>query len=197
MIVKLRRYFLMGLVILLPVVLTGYIIFAVFNFAEHIVGKHINAYLSYRFDFYIPGLGLVLATLIIVCIGFFSSHFFGRALVPFLEKILSRLPLIRQLYPAVKRIVVFFFSEKKQLFKQVALIEYPRKGIWALAFITNEGIPQASKELGKEMLNVFVPGTPGPLTGFFILVPKEDTIFLDISVEEALKLLVSGGVLNP
>ncbi len=197
MLVRLRRYFFTGVAVLLPIVLTGYIIFAVFNFAENLVGKHINNYLSSEFGFNIPGLGLVFATLIIIVVGFLSRHFFTRKILPILEGVFLRLPLIRQIYPAVKRIVQFLFSERKQLFKQVVLVQYPRKGIWSLAFITNQGIPQVSKEVGKEVLNIFVPGTPGPLTGFLIFVPKEDVIFLDISVEEAIKLLVSGGVLNP
>jgi len=195
--IRFRRYFFTGLAVLLPIVLTGYIIFAFFNFAENLVGKHINNYLSSNFGFDIPGLGLLLAALIIIIAGFLSTHFFTRKILPIFEGIFLRLPLIRQIYPAVKKIVQFLFSEKRQLFKKVVLIQYPRKGIWSLAFVTNEGIPQASKKIGKEMLNVFVPGTPGPLTGFFILVPKEDVISLDISAEEALKLFVSGGVLNP
>ena len=195
--IRLRRYLLTGIAVLLPIVLTGYIIFAVFNFAENLVGKHINAYLSYRFDFYIPGLGVVFAVLIIIAIGFVSSHFFGNKILPLLEKVFLRIPVVRQLYPSVKKIVLFFFSDKKQLFKQVVLIEYPRRGVWAVSFVTNEGFREASEKIGIEMLNVFIPGTPGPLTGFLIVAPKEDVIFLDISVEQALRLLVSGGVINP
>ncbi|MEW6009289.1 MAG: DUF502 domain-containing protein [Candidatus Omnitrophota bacterium] len=194
---KLRRYFLTGLAVLLPIVLTGYIIFAVFNFADNLLGKHINRYLSIFFGFYIPGLGLLITALIIIVVGFFSSNFLGKRLLPFFENILLRIPLVHQIYPSTKKIISFFFSAKKQLFKQVVLVEYPRKGIWSLAFITNEGTPEVEKKLDKEMLNIFIPGTPGPLTGYFMFVPKEDVIFLDISVEDALKLFISGGVLNP
>ncbi len=194
---KLRRYFLTGLAVLLPIVLTGYIIIIVFNFADNLLGKHINKYLHDLFGFYIPGLGLLLTAFIIVATGFFSSNFLGRKLLPFFEEILLRIPLVQQLYAPAKKIVSFFFSAKQQLFKQVVLIEYPRKGIWSLAFITNQGTPEIGAKLGKEMLNVFIPSTPGPLTGYFMFVPKEDVIFLDISVEDALKLFISGGVLNP
>lgn len=194
---KLRRYFLTGLAVLLPVVLTGYIIFVVFKFADNLLGRHINKYLYDLFGFYIPGLGLLLTVLIIILAGFFSSNFLGRKLLPFFEKILLRLPLVNQLYSPAKKIVSFFFSAKQQLFKQVVLVEYPRKGIWSLAFVTNEGTSEVSEKIGKEMLNLFIPSTPGPLTGYFMFVPKEDVVFLDISVEDALKLFISGGVLNP
>lgn len=197
MIFRLRRYFFTGLAVLLPVFLTGYIIFAIFNFAEQLLGKYINEYLFTNFNFFIPGLGLFLTVSIIIIIGFLSSHFFGKNLFPFLERVFLRVPFIHQVYPAIKKIVSFFFSPDKKIFKQVVLVEYPSEGLWSVAFVTNASMEKINKVLGKEMLNVFVPNVPGPLTGNLILVPKEELVFLDITVEDALKIIISGGVLNP
>lgn len=197
MVIKLRQYFLTGLAVLLPVFLTGYIIFLIFNFAEALTGKYLNDYLLRNYHFFIPGLGLLLTLIIIVFIGFLSSHFFGKRIFPFFESLFLRIPLVHQLYPSIKKIISFFFSQDKKLFKQVVLIEFPRKGLWSVAFVTNEAMPLINKGLGKEFLNVFVPTTPGPLTGYFVLVAKEEAVFLDISIEDALKIIISGGVLNP
>lgn len=196
MIIKLRHYFITGLAVLLPVFLTGYIIFLLFNFAESLVGKYVNDYLIRNFNFFIPGLGLLLTIIIIVAIGFLSSHFLGRRIFPFFESLFLRFPFVRQLYPSIKKIVSFFFSHDKKLFQQVVLVEYPRKGIWSVAFVTNEAAPLVNKKLGKEMLNVFIPSTPGPLTGYFILVAKEEAVFMDMPIEDALRVIISGGVLN-
>ncbi len=197
MVIKLRHYFITGLAVLLPVFLTGYIIFLIFNFAEALTGKYLNNYLLRNFNFFIPGLGLLLTIIIIVCIGFISSRFLGRKIFPFFESLFLRFPFVRQLYPSIKKIVSFFFSQDKKLFKQVVLVEYPRKGIWSVAFVTNESAPLVNKKLGGEYLNVFVPTSPTPLSGFFILVAKEEAVFVDMSIEDALKIIISGGVLNP
>jgi uncharacterized membrane protein len=195
--IKIRRYFFTGLAVLLPIALTLYLIVAVFAFADSLAGKYINSFLLKKFGFFIPGLGILFSALLIILVGFLSTHFFGKRFAPLLEKLFLHIPLVRQLYPSAKKIVSFLFSGKQRLFKQVVLIEYPRKGIWSLAFITNEGMSEAQKKIGKEMLNVFIPSTPGPLTGYFVFVPKDELIFLDVSVEDALKMFVSGGVLNP
>lgn len=197
MINRLRRYFFTGLAVLLPVFLTGYIIFLVFNFAEQLLGKYLNNYLLRHFDFFIPGLGLILTTVIIVFIGFISSHFFGKGALHLLEKLFLRFPFVRQLYPSIKKIVSFFFTQDRKLFKQVVLVQYPSKGIWSVAFITNTAVDKINNALGKDILNIFVPNVPGPLTGNLILVPKDEVVFLDICVEDALKIVVTGGVLNP
>lgn len=195
--VRLRRYFFIGLGLLLPVVITTYIIIAVFNFTDNLIGKYIDRFLLSEFGFTIPGLGILVTALIIILVGFLSTHFLGKRMALLLERLFLRLPIVRQLYPSAKKVVSFFLSGKQQAFKHVVLVEYPRKGIWSLAFITNEGMPEAQRKIGKEMLNVFIPSTPGPLTGYFMFIPKEDIIFLDVSVEDALKMFVSGGVLNP
>lgn len=197
MIIKLRHYFITGLAVLLPVFLTAYIIFLIFNFAEALTGKYLNDYLLRNFHFFIPGLGLLLTLTIIVCIGFLSSRFLGRKIFPFFESLLLRTPLVRQLYPTIKKIVSFFFSHDKKLFKQVVLVQYPSKGVWSVAFVTNSAMDKINNVLGKEMLNIFIPNVPGPLTGNLILAPKDEVVFLDISIEDALKIIITGGVLNP
>jgi uncharacterized membrane protein len=181
----------------LPVVITIYLIVAIFNFADQLLGQYINIYLRQNLGFYIPGLGLILSLLIIFLAGFLGTHLLGRGFFKLLEKWFLKFPLVRQIYPAAKQIVNFMFPKEKPSFKKVVVVEYPRKGIYSLGFLTNEGMPQAQDKTGRELLNVFIPSSPGPFTGFYTLVPKEEVIFLNISVEQAIKTLVSGGVLNP
>ena len=113
-----------------------------------------------------------------------------------MDKALRRFPLVRHIYPSVKQIIVFLFASQRQAFKKVVLVEYPRCGIWSLGFVTNEGFKEAKDKTGQDLLNIFIPSSPGPLTGFFVIIPRQEVLFLEISIEEAIKLLVSGGLLN-
>ncbi|MFA5116913.1 MAG: DUF502 domain-containing protein [Candidatus Omnitrophota bacterium] len=192
-----RRYIITGLLVILPFFLTGYILYVLFRFADGILGKIINKYLSEYVGFYIPGLGLILSVLIILSVGYGAVRFTGRGYHIFLEKWFTRFPLTRYIYPSVKQIVEFFFSDKNLNFKKVVLIEYPRKGIWSMGFMTNEGFAEASSKVGVELLSIFIPTTPTPLSGFFMLVPCADVIFMDINIEDAIKVIVSGGLVNP
>jgi uncharacterized membrane protein len=118
----------------------------------------------------------------------------GKKVFPRLEKWFSGLPLINKIYPAMKQIVLFVLAQKEFGFKKVVLVEYPSKGIWSLAFLTNEGFKKMSVALNKEMVAVFVPSTPSPFTGYVIFLPKEEVKFLDIPITDALKIIMSGGV---
>ena len=114
-----------------------------------------------------------------------------------MDAALRRFPLIRLIYPSIKQIIEFLFATQRQTFKKAVLVEYPKTGIWSMGFITNEGFQEAKEKTKKELLNIFIPSSPGPFTGFYILVPRQEVIILDIMVEDAVKLLVSGGLLNP
>ena len=193
----LRGYFFTGLAVALPLVGTCYILYIIFIFTDSLLGRFINTYLKEKLGFYIPGLGILLFILSILIIGVFAKNVLGRGLLRWIEKSFIKLPLARQIYPSLKQIVDFFFSSKELVFKKVVLVEYPRKGAWSLGFITNEGMPKAKEALKEDLLNIFIPTTPGPLTGYFVLVPRQDAVLLDISIEDALKIIISGGVLNP
>lgn len=194
---KIRHYFAAGLLITLPVFFTLYLIFIIARFIDGIWGKLINYYLRKYLGFGIPGLGLLLAVLTVFVIGFIAANFFGKKIFYALEGWFLKFPIIRQIYPAAKQIVDSFISKDSPAFKKVVLAEYPSKGLWAIGFLTNEGFREAEEKAGTELLHVFFATTPSPLTGFLALVPKNDVKNLDISVEEGIKLIVSGGIVKP
>ena len=197
MIAQIKKYFVAGLITILPLALSVYILVFLFKLIDGILGKYINVYLKDFLGFYIPGLGIILFIAIIFLCGILSIHLFGARLHMFLGKALSRFPLLRYIYPSVKKIFEFVFSDTRLGFKKVALIEYPSKGIWSLGFIANEGFKEAEDKLGRKLLNVYIPMVPNPTTGYFVFVPREDVKILNMSVKEAMRLVMSGGMLNP
>ncbi|MDD4954186.1 MAG: DUF502 domain-containing protein [Candidatus Omnitrophica bacterium] len=194
---RLRRYFFTGLFISLPVFLTLYIFYVIFKLIDGLFGIVINAYLRTKFGFSIPGVGFILGILLILLIGFISSHLLSKNVLPAIERWFSKFPGIRQIYPPIKQIIGFIFSKDKAAFKKVVLVEYPSKGIWSVGFITNDSFKEAQEKIGQELVHVLIGSTPSPWSGFFILVPKKDVKFLQISAEEGIKLIVSGGILLP
>lgn len=197
MIKKIRHYFATGLLITLPVFLTLYLIFIVVRFIDGIGGKVINYYLNKNFGFVIPGLGFILSMMVIVAVGFIATDFFGKKFFRVIERWFLKFPFIRQIYPAAKQMVDSFISKESPAFKKVVLAEYPSKGIWSIGFLTNDSFKEANDKTGRDLIHVFIATTPSPLTGFLILVPRQDVKFLDISVEEGVKLIISGGIVKP
>lgn len=197
MIKKIRHYFATGLLVSLPIFITVYLIFAVFRFIDNIFGKIVNIFLKKHLGFSVPGIGIIIGLLIVFAIGFFAANFFGRRLFKALESWFLKFPFIRQIYPAAKQIVDSFMSKEGPAFKKVALVEYPSKGIWSLGFLTNEGFQEAREKTGRDLVHVLIATTPSPLTGYLVLVPREDIRILDISVEDGIKLVVSGGIVKP
>ena len=194
---KLKRYFITGLLTILPIFLTLYILIIIFRLIDNIFGKIINSYLKAAFGFSIPGLGFIMAILIILVTGFGVSHLLNKRVLPLIERWFLKLPGVRQVYPSIKQIVGFIFSKDKAVFKKVVLVEYPSKGIWSVGFMTNEGFREAQELTGQELVHVLIGSTPSPWSGFFILVPKNAVKFLRMSAEEGIKLIVSGGILKP
>lgn len=194
---KLRRYFLTGLLLFLPLFITVYLLLIIFKFIDGIFGGLINSYLRSNFGFFIPGLGFILGILIVLASGFIASHFLGKKILPALEKWFLKLPGVRQIYPSTKEIVGFLFSKDRAAFKKVVLVEYPSKGIWSVGLVTNECFREAQEKTGQELLHILIPTTPSPWSGFLVLIPKKDIKFLDMSVEDGLKLIISGGILKP
>ncbi len=182
---SLRRYFIAGLAALFPVAVTLWVVMALFRFSE--------GWAHRLFGFTIPGLGLLITVSIILVVGFLSTHVVGRLLFPALDTLLGRIPLIKSIYPAVKQLTQFLFQDGKgsSMLRQVVLVEYPKAGTYTPAFVTNEAVSPALG--GKTVLTLLIPTPPSPFSGPMIFVAKEDVIPLSISVEDALKMVVSAG----
>ncbi len=195
---RVRRYFISGLGVFLPLALTIYLFIWTFNLTDGFFGKFIRPFFPDEFNYYFPGLSILIGLLIITLIGFFVTNYFGQRLQLIFERLLLRLPFFKQVYPAFKEMVSFVFSgEKKIAFKQVVIIEYPSAGIFSIGFLTNEAPQKASDMIGRPLLNVFIPTVPNPLTGFVVMVPKDKVRFTEIPIDEAIKYIVSGGVVRP
>lgn len=195
---SIRRYFLAGLLVVLPIFITVYVLFAIFRFIDSLWGGLLNRLLTKYLGIVIPGLGFILGIATILVIGFLTTHFLGKRVLYGLERWFLKLPFVRQIYPSAKQIIDFLFSRDKAVIKRVVMIEYPSKGIWAVGFLTNnEWFKKAKDITGRELLPVLIGTTPSPWSGLLVFVPKEEVKFLDISVEDAFKLIVSGGILSP
>jgi uncharacterized membrane protein len=194
---RLRHYFATGLLITLPVFFTLYLIFVIVRFIDGIWGKIINYYLVKYLGFAIPGLGFILGIITVIVVGFVATNIFGKRLIQMLERWFLKFPFIRQIYPAARQIVDSFLSKESPAFKKVVLVEYPSKGLWAIGFLTNDSFKEANEKSGRDLVHVMVATTPSPLTGFLALIPREEIKILDISIEEGIKLIVSGGIVGP
>ena len=194
---KIRRYFVTGLLITLPVFFTFYVLFAVFRFIDGVWGRLINYYLKKEFGFFIPGLGIILGLVTVFLIGFVATNLFGKSMLRAVEMCFLNFPRFGHLPPAIKQIVDSFMSKERPAFKQVVLVKYPSEGLWSVGFLTNEGFAEAREKTGEELMHVFIATSPSPFTGFLVLVPKQEITFLDIPIEEGIKLIVSGGIVKP
>lgn len=191
---RLVKYFFSGLAILLPIFITAWLTYLIFSFADGFLGKSITAITG----IYFPGLGIVASVMLIFAVGYLASYVLGKRIIRLGERILSNLPIVNSIYSSVKQINdILFLQKETQAFRRVCAVEYPRKGVYSIGFVTGEGVHAIKRKSGKEHLNVFIPTTPSPATGFMVVVPKKEVMMLDISLEDALKLIVSGGVLNP
>ena len=193
---NLRKYFISGLVVFLPLALTVYLLFLAIGVADTFFGKFFSQF-GLELN-HIRGLGMILGIYIIILIGFFTTNFLGRKIHNFFERVMLKLPFFKQVYPALKEMAVFFFMrERMSSFKQVVLVEYPRKGIYAVGFLTNNSSGEFCDLTHKELCSIFVPSSPSPLTGFTVMVPQKEVIYTKINIEDAFKFIVSGGVVNP
>jgi uncharacterized membrane protein len=195
---SLKNYFLTGLLVILPVFITLYVIWSLIRGMDAIL-KYIPAkYLPETYlHIYIPGLGLILVIILVFVIGLLTRNFVGRKIVQLGENIVDRIPLVRVLYAGVKQLLETLFLQRTDAFKRVALIEYPRRGAYVIGFITGESKGEIQNKTDKNMINVFVPTTPNPTSGFYILIPEDELIILNMSVEDAFKLIISGGIVSP
>lgn len=193
---KLKRYFISGLIIFLPLALTVYLLFITISFADNLLGKYIEPYFSREFGFYFRGFSILICVSVIILIGFVGTNFIGHKFYPMFEGFLLKLPFFKQVYPAFKDIAVFLFSREKFTLRQVVMVEWPSPGIYALGFLTNEVPKKIADHAKKELCYVYIPKSPSPLSGFLTLIPKKNLAFPDITVEDAIKILVTGGVMK-
>ena len=182
-----RRYFVAGLATLFPVAVTLWLVVWIFQFADSFLGRQLRIK--------VPGLGLIVTVLVILVVGVFSVHFFGRVVFQAVEAAFHRLPVFRKIFPAVKQLAQFLFSEETRAsaFRKVVLVQYPRPGAYSIAFVTNESRTEATGRT-QTLLTLLIPNPPSPFTGPIIFVPQEDVVPLDMTIEDAVKLIVSGGV---
>jgi uncharacterized membrane protein len=199
---RLRTYFFAGILITAPVSLTIYLAWLFIRFVDEqvfsVIPQEYNP--ETYLPFSIPGIGLLLALVFMTLIGALTAGIIGRALNHLFEGILNRLPVIRSLYGAIKQIMETVLANKSSAFRECVLIEYPRKGMWTLGFITGTTkgeVQEKTAAADQEVINVFVPTTPNPTSGFLLFVPEQDIIRLKMPIEDGLKLVVSGGIVTP
>ncbi|MEZ5829940.1 MAG: DUF502 domain-containing protein [Dongiaceae bacterium] len=196
---RLRTYFFAGILITAPISLTIYLAWLFITFVDERVFSVIPQQYNPEtyLPFSIPGIGLLLALVGFTLIGALTAGILGRAVNHLFEGILNRLPVIRSIYGAIKQIMETVLANKSSAFRECVLIEYPRKGIWTLAFITGAAKGEVQMRTSEEVINVFVPTTPNPTSGFLLFVPARDVIRLKMPIEDGLKLVVSGGIVTP
>jgi len=196
--VRLRRYLVAGLLVWVPIGATILIFSVLLDLMDRLLLLLPPAFRPEQLlGFRIPGLGAILAVGVLLATGLLVANFFGRRLVGSFESLLDRIPLVRGVYSSVKHFAEVVFSDSNTSFKKVLLIEYPRTGLYSLAFQTSENPEEVQRRTGDEIVTVFLPTTPNPTSGFMLFVPRKDVTELDMSVEEALKMVISLGVVLP
>ena len=191
---KLRNYFFTGVVVLIPIGITLYLTKFIIQISSNIIPKEINP--NHYLPFSIPGLEILLSILLITLIGGLSLSFLWKKILKLINDLFKRIPFLRTIYSAIVQ-MTDSFANKNNDKKSVVIVEYPRKGSWAVGFATKDNKGEISKKTNEKLVNVFVPTTPNPTSGFLLMFPKKEIIYLDMSFEEASKFIVSAGTSNP
>lgn len=199
---RLRNYFLTGFIICAPLAITAYLVWTFIEWVDSWVKPYIpDIYNPDNYlPFSVPGFGLLVAFFLITIVGFLTANFIGRTIVGYGEHLLGQMPFVRNLYSGLKQIFQTVFSQQDTSFEQIGLLEYPRKGIWAVVFIATDTKGEVGDKLmsaGHDTISVFLPTTPNPTSGFLLFVPREDVTILDMSVEDGAKLVISAGLVAP
>ena len=189
-IVRIRNYFITGVVVLIPIGITVYLTLILISISSKILPKEIN--INHYLPYNIPGVEILTALFLITFVGWLSLSFLGKKLLNLFNNILQRIPILRTIYSAIGQMTETFTKTDKGK-KNVVLVEYPRKGSWAVGFATKENTGEITTKTNKKLVNVFVPTTPNPTSGFLLMFPKEDVVYLDMTFEEASKFIVSAG----
>ena len=191
---RLRNYFITGIVVLVPIGITLYLTKFFISVSSNLIPKEINP--NSYLPFSIPGLEILLSIIFITVIGWLSLSFIGKKILQLVNETLKRIPILRTIYSAIGQMTESLAPRKGNK-KSVVLVEYPRKGSWAVGFATKDNKGEISKKTSTELVNVFVPTTPNPTSGFLLMLPKKEIIYLDMTFEEASKFIVSAGTSNP
>ena len=191
---RLRNYFITGIIVLVPIGFTLYLTIFLVNISSNLIPEEINP--NSYLPFSIPGLEIFLSVIFITLIGFISLSFIGKRILKLINDLLKKIPFLRTIYSAIGQMTETF-ANKKGNKRSVVLVEYPRKGSWAVGFATKDNKGEISKKTNNDLVNIFIPTTPNPTSGFLLMFPKKEVIYLDMSFEEASKFIVSAGTSNP
>ena len=188
---SIRNIFIAGLLVILPIGITVFVLFFLFNKLDHLLSPIVVKFLHKS----IPGVGVIVTFILIFVVGLFTKNVVGRKLIGFGEYIFSKIPVAREVYTAAKQFLDAL-QRKKEL-RSVVLVEFPRKGIYSIGFITCDASNKIQEILDKKLVNIFIPTTPNPTSGYLIMVPREELIYLPISIEDGIKLIISAGIVKP
>lgn len=196
---RMRAYFFAGILVTAPVTFTFYLAWLLIHFVDSTIRPLIPVKYNPEtyLPFALPGLGLFVLIVGLTLTGALTAGFMGRFFIKLSERILNRMPVIRSVYNATKQILETVLAQQSNAFREAVLVEYPRRGMWAIAFITGTTTGEVQNVTQEECINIFIPTTPNPTSGFLLFVPKEDLVSLDMSVEEAIKMVISGGIVTP
>jgi len=194
---RLRNYFISGLLFWIPLALSVIVIKFFLELVNNLIPQKYLPEAIFKLDTTIPGSGIILVLIVILITGVMVTNILGRKLVALWEKVLNKIPGFRNIYNVLKKVSDTVFNTSTESFRKAFLIQYPSKGIWVIAFQSGDYRDEAESIIGEEIMNLFVPTTPNPTSGFFIMIAKKDAFELDMSVEEAFKLVISAGVVTP
>lgn len=195
---KLKKIFLTGIVAIIPVIISIYIFFFLLGIIDNflnIIPARIHP--DRLLGFHIPGLGVIFTFLLIFMTGLFTQSYIGGRLLKAGDRILNHIPLFRSIYQPTKQVVDSLFSDKSRNFRGVVMVEFPRKGVYTLGFVTGDTQGEAERKTQDRCINVFVPTTPNPTSGYYIMIPEREVIHMDMTVEEAIKIIISSGLVGP
>ncbi len=196
----LRTYFLTGVIVVAPLALTVYVVWSFISFTDELVTPYLPRVYNPRtyLPFDVPGVGLVVSVILLTLIGFLAANLLGRTLVRWSERLLDRMPIIRSIYSGLKQVFETVLGGSSRSFREVVLVEFPRRGLWSIAFVASESIGDAGRQIGGEdLIAIYVPTAPNPTSGYIVFVPRAETRKVAMTVEEGMKLVISGGVLFP
>ena len=198
MLAKIKNYLLTGVLVSAPVFIKFWIVYSLVKFFDQLITPLIPFYINpnYYLPRDVPGLGLIILITLLVFIGFITASFFGSFIIRKTESLISKIPLIKIFYKTIKQIIETIFKNNSNAFRDVVLLEYPRKGVWVLGFTTGVVKGAVAKKINQELINVFVPTTPNPTSGFLLMVPKNQLKYLNTKVDDTVKTIVSAGIID-
>lgn len=194
----LRSYFIAGLLVVVPLYITVYVLSLIVSFMDGVFLLMPSAFHPDNFlPVHVPGLGIIVTLVLILIVGVIATNFLGKRLLGIGEKALSKIPVLRIVYNATKQFMETFFTKEHQGFRRVVLVEFPRAGLYSIGFVTNKPSGEIKHKVREDMISVFIPTTPNPTTGFFIVVSEKEVITLEMKVEDAFKIIMTGGMVFP